>query len=127
MKKHSEAFTRLVDEAKQKIEVCSIDDVKKRIDSAERINLIDVREDHEWEGGKIPGSRHIGRGIIERDIETIFPDKSVELVLYCGGGYRSALAAFNLKKMGYERVLSMEGGYRAWQEAGLSVDCDKSK
>lgn len=121
MKNHSEGFEKLVEEIKKDIKVCSIWDVKGRLDLGEKLNLIDVREDHEWLAGKIALAQHIGRGIIERDIELLYPDKSAELILYCGGGYRSALAAFNLQKMGYKAVFSMEGGFRAWKEAGLGV------
>jgi rhodanese-related sulfurtransferase len=86
--------------------------------------LIDVREESEWSRGHLPSAEHLGKGVIERDVETRFPDKSVKLVLYCGGGYRSALAADNLQKMGYTNVLSMDGGFRGWQDAGLDLAKD---
>jgi rhodanese-related sulfurtransferase len=101
-------------------EEVTIDELRRTTVRMARISTcIDVREDHEWEAGRIPGSRHLGRGIIERDIEGLVPDYAAEIVLYCGGGYRSALAADNLQKMGYQNVISMAGGIRAWREAGL--------
>ena len=122
MKKHSESFINLVEQAKKEIKVCSVKDLEKRLKAGEIINLIDVREDSEWAVSRIPSALHIGKGIIERDIELYFSDKSKELVLYCGGGYRSALAAQSLKKMGYTNVVSMEGGFREWTEEGLDID-----
>jgi rhodanese-related sulfurtransferase len=93
--------------------------VKAKLDRGERFHLIDVREDHEWTAGRLPGAAHLGKGIIERDVETRYPDPAAEMVLYCGGGFRSALAADALQKMGYTNVWSMDGGYRGWREAGL--------
>ena len=92
------------------------------IDVRDKVTLVDVREDNEWMRGHLPGAVHLGKGVIERDIEQAFPDKASPLVLYCGGGYRSALAADNLQKMGYTRVMSMDGGWRGWTEAGFPVD-----
>jgi len=95
--------------------------VKRRLDAREKIVLIDVREESEWHHGHLPGAFHLGKGIIERDIEQAFPDKEATLVLYCGGGFRSALAADNLQKMGYRQVISMDGGWRGWTEAGFPI------
>lgn len=120
--KHSEAFVRLVDESRVRIKETNVAKVKARLDAGEKFTLVDVREDNEWARGHIPGAVHLGRGIIERDIEQRFPDKSVELVLYCGGGYRSAMSADNLQKMGYTNVSSMDGGWRGWNEAGFPTE-----
>jgi len=117
--KHSPGFLKLVQDAKSRVRETNVADVKARLDRKDPIVLIDVREDHEWIDGRIPGAIHLGRGILERDAEEKFPDKDAELVLYCGGGFRSALAADNLQKMGFTRVLSMDGGIRSWREAGL--------
>ncbi len=116
--KHSEAFVRLVNESRGRIKETNVAEVKKRLDAGEKFILIDVREDNEWARGHIPGAVHLGRGVIERDIEDRIPEKSAELVLYCGGGYRSAMSADNLQKMGYTNVSSMDGGWRGWTEAG---------
>jgi rhodanese-related sulfurtransferase len=115
--KHSPGFVRLVDAARSRIRECTIDDVKRRLDAHDRFHLIDVREHHEFEGGHLPKATHLCKGVIERDIESVVPDHAAEIVLYCGGGYRSALAADNLQHMGYTNVLSMDGGWRAWTEA----------
>ena len=120
-KAHSPGFLKLVTDAKSRVTETNIAQVKQRLAQGERINLIDVREDHEWAKGHLPGAVHLGKGIIERDVETKFPDTGAELVLYCGGGFRSALAADNLQKMGYTNVLSMDGGWRGWTEAGNPV------
>ncbi len=120
--KHSEAFVRLVNESRARIKETNVAEVKKRMDAGEKFTLIDVREDNEWTRGHIPGAVHLGRGIIERDIENRNPDKSAELVLYCGGGYRSAMSADNLQKMGYTNVSSMDGGWRGWTEAGYPTE-----
>lgn len=120
--KHSEAFEKLVAEVKPRIKEITIDEVRKKQDAGEKFLLIDVREDHEWEQGRAQGSMHVGRGILERDIEKHVPDRNTEIVLYCGGGYRSALAADNLQKMGYTNVFSMEGGIRGWRDRGLPED-----
>lgn len=115
--KHSEAFEYICEDAKSRIREISIEEVKSKLDNNEIFHFVDVREDNEWDKGHAAKAIHLGRGIIERDIEEIIPDKSAEIVLYCGGGYRSALAADNLQKMGYTNVLSMAGGIRAWREA----------
>jgi len=117
--KHSEGFERLVAEVKPRIHEITCQQVLDKQKSGVPFHLVDVREDHEWEKGRAAGSVHIGRGILERDIEQAIPDKDADIVLYCGGGYRSALSADNLQKMGYRRVFSMAGGIRAWRELGL--------
>ena len=122
MAKHTPQFLKIVNDAKTRIKELTIDDVRRKQEKGERFTLIDVREDHEWAKGHLPGAVHLGKGIIERDVETKFPDTGAELVLYCGGGFRSALAADNLQKMGYTNVYSMDGGYRGWTEAGLKTE-----
>ena len=119
MAKHSPAFLKIVNETKPRIKETSVEEVKRRMDRGDRkFKLIDVREESEFAAGHIPGAIHIGKGVIERDIEQKVPDLSQELILYCGGGFRSALAADNLQKMGYRNVISMDGGWRGWKEAG---------
>jgi len=120
--KHSPGFLAIVDDAKRRVAECTIADVKARLDRGEAFNFIDVREDREWDVDHAAGARHIGRGVLERDIESIIPDKAAAVVLYCGGGFRSALAADNLQKMGYTNVVSMDGGMRAWREAGHPIE-----
>jgi len=120
--KHTEAFEKLCQDARSRVREISIDSLCQKRADGENFHLLDVREDHEWDAGRIPGSSHLGRGIIERDIEGVVPDYDAEIILYCGGGYRSALAADNLQKMGYRNVLSMAGGIRAWREAGLEEE-----
>jgi len=115
---HSPGFLRLVDAARGRIRECTVADVKRRLDARERFHLIDVREQDEWSRGHLPNAHHLGKGIIERDIEGTIPDHDADIVLYCGGGYRSALAADALQQMGYTRVTSMDGGWRGWNEAG---------
>ena len=122
--KHNEGFLKLVGEAKKNIKECTIDDVWQRQQRGERFVLVDVREDSEWERGHAEGAIHLSRGVLERDIEKAIPDKDAEIVLYCGGGFRSALAAENLGKMGYKHVTSMDGGFRGWLEAGMPVTKD---
>ncbi|HEX6985635.1 MAG TPA: rhodanese-like domain-containing protein [Planctomycetaceae bacterium] len=121
-KQHAPRFLAIVNDAKGRIRECAVDDVKRRLDAGETLNLVDVREESEYAAGHIPGAVHLGKGVIERDVESKFPDVDTELVLYCGGGYRSALAADNLQKMGYRNVISMDGGWRGWKEAGLPVE-----
>ena len=113
--KHSEGFLNIVNDAKSRIREVTVAETQARDADAK---VIDVREDNEWEAGHAAGAIHLGKGIIERDIETTVPDKATELILYCGGGYRSALAADALQKMGYTNVFSMAGGWKAWKEAG---------
>jgi rhodanese-related sulfurtransferase len=119
---HAPRFLRLVDEARAKVRETDVETVRKRLEAGETVHLIDVREESEYARGRLPGARHLGKGIIERDIERVVPDPNTPLVLYCGGGFRSALAADNLRRMGYTRVESMDGGFRAWTEAGLPVE-----
>lgn len=120
--RHSPGFLRLVDDAKSRVREADFREIKRRLDAREKLTLIDVREDNEWARGHLPGAVHLGKGIIERDIEQAFPDKQAQLVLYCGGGFRSALVADNLQKMGYTNVISMDGGWRGWTEAGYPVE-----
>jgi rhodanese-related sulfurtransferase len=119
MPDHSEGFIRLVKEAKTRIKEEDFRNIKKKLDAGEPMIIIDTREDNEWARGHIPNAVHLGKGVIERDIEKAIPDKDATVVLYCGGGYRSALAADNLQKMGYRSVISMDGGWRGWTEAGF--------
>jgi rhodanese-related sulfurtransferase len=116
---HATQFLRLVNESKKKIKETNVADVKRRIDAGEKLLLVDVREDNEWANGHIPGAIHLGKGVIERDVEQAVPDTNTKVVLYCGGGFRSALAAENLQKMGYSNVESMDGGWKGWLEAKL--------
>jgi rhodanese-related sulfurtransferase len=118
--KHSPEFENLAADAKSRIKEVSVAEARERITA--NAKLIDVREDNEWDAGRAKGAVHLGRGVIERDIVQTFPDKSTELILYCGGGYRSALAADNLQKMGYTNVLSMAGGWTAWKDANAPVE-----
>ncbi|MGA8013723.1 MAG: rhodanese-like domain-containing protein [Candidatus Acidiferrales bacterium] len=118
---HSEGFLKLVRDAKSRIKEEDYRETKKRLDAGEKIILVDTREDSEWARGHIPGAIHLSRGVIERDIEKTIPDKETTVVLYCGGGFRSALAADNLQKMGYRNVISMDGGWRGWTEAGFPI------
>ena len=120
--KHSPGFLRLVEDAKQRIREVSINDVRAMVDRGAAFHLIDVREESEWSRGHLPRAQHLCKGIIERDIESAVPDHHAPIVLYCGGGFRSALAADNLQRMGYTDVASMDGGWRAWTEAGFPVE-----
>jgi rhodanese-related sulfurtransferase len=119
---HSTGFLNLVNDAKKRIKETNVGEVKARLDKGEKPNLVDVREDSEWAKGHLPGATHLSKGIIERDVERTFPNRDTELILYCGGGFRSALAADNLQKMGYNNVISMDGGWRGWNEAGGKVE-----
>ena len=119
--KHTEAFQNLCEDARARIREISAETVKRKLDEGDKFQFIDVREDHEWDQGHAAGAEHLGRGIIERDIEKVVPEKDSEIVLYCGGGYRSALAADNLQKMGYRNVYSMIGGIRVWKENGYPI------
>jgi len=125
-KHHSPRFLVLVEEAKQRIREVSTAEVKRKLDAGENFYLVDVREGEEWANGHLPKARHLCKGILERDVETAIPDFSAEVVLYCGGGFRSALAADNMQEMGYRRVFSMAGGWREWKEAGLPVVKDEA-
>lgn len=120
---HSEEFLTIVNDAKSRINECDVAEARAKM--AGRAVLIDVREDNEYQAGHAEGARHMGRGIIERDIVQTFPDKSTEIVLYCGGGFRSALAADMLQKMGYTNVWSMDGGWKAWKDSGAPTTLEK--
>jgi len=120
--KHTEGFLKIVNDAKTRIKEVTVDDTRKRLDANPDAKLVDVREDNEWDAAHAAGAIHLGKGIIERDVETTVPDKSTELILYCGGGYRSALAADVLQQMGYTNVWSMAGGWKAWKESGAPVE-----
>lgn len=121
-KQHAPGFLKIVQDAKLRVKECTIDDVVNRQKAGERFVLVDVREESEFAAGHAPGALHLGKGVIERDVETKIPDPATPIVLYCGGGFRSALAADNLQKMGYTNVISMDGGWRAWTEKGLGVE-----
>lgn len=120
-KTHGPRFVRLVDEAKKTVRECSIEDVKRRLDAGERLVLVDIREESEFAVDRLPASVHLGKGILERDIEALVPDVEREIILYCGGGYRSAIAGESLARMGYTKVVSLAGGIRAWRAAGFPV------
>ena len=120
--KHSAGFLKLVNDAKSRVREVTVAETRDRLAAGAAVRLIDVREDHEWEAAHAAGSTHLGKGIIERDIEATVPDKSTELILYCGGGYRSALAGDVLQQMGYTNVFSMAGGWKAWQDSGAPVE-----
>jgi|ERR1700731_5277660 rhodanese-related sulfurtransferase len=121
---HASQFLKLVQDAKKRIKETNVSDVKRRLDAGEELLLVDVREDNEWAKGHLPGAIHLGKGIIERDIEQRVPDGGTKLILYCGGGFRSAIAAENLQKMGYSNVESMDGGWKGWLDAGLPTAKD---
>jgi Rhodanese-related sulfurtransferase len=121
---HATRFLKLVNDAKTRVKETNVADVRRRMESGEKFLLVDVREDNEWAKGHLPGAVHLGRGIIERDIEKSVPDTGARMILYCGGGFRSALVADNLQKMGYTNVESMDGGWRGWTEAGLPTETE---
>ena len=121
---HAQRFLALVNDAKKRVKESNVADVKRRLDAEEKLVLIDVREESEWARGHLPGAIHLGKGVIERDIEQRLPDAGTKVVLYCGGGFRSALAADNLQKMGYTNVESMDGGWKGWLEAGFPTQKD---
>jgi len=121
---HSPRFLQIVEDAKQRIRETNVDEVKDRLDRKDKFTLVDVREESEYAADHLPGAIHLGKGIIERDIETRVPNLDTPLVLYCGGGFRSALAADNLQKMGYRNVLSMDGGIRGWREKNFPLTRD---
>lgn len=121
-KAHSPGFLKIVQDAKSRVKECTVDDVLKRKAAGEQFVFVDVREESEYAAGHAPGALHLGKGVIERDVETKIPDPATPIVLYCGGGFRSALAADNLQKMGYTNVISMDGGWRGWTEQGLPVE-----
>ena len=119
---HAPQFLKLVNESKSRINQTNVQDVKRRKDAGEKLVLVDVREESEWAKGHVAGAVYLGKGVIERDVEARFPDPNTKLILYCGGGFRSALAADNLQKMGYKNVESMDGGWKGWVEAGLPTE-----
>jgi rhodanese-related sulfurtransferase len=125
--KHNQGFLKLVDDAKSRVRQIDVEGYKQMLASREEHVLVDTREDNEWAAGHIAGAVHLSRGIIERDIETKYPDKSTRLVLYCGGGYRSALVADNLQKMGYTSPISLDGGWSALKESGLTLEPKQQK
>ena len=120
--KHNQGFLKLVDAARVRVKECTIAEAKSRLERGEVAHFFDVREDHEFSRDHAKGARHVGKGIIERDIETLVPDKQAPILLYCGGGFRSALAADALQQMGYTNVTSMDGGIKAWREAGYPME-----
>ena len=119
---HSPGFLALVEAARERVREFSIEEFRARVAAGERYALVDVREDHEWAEARIPGATHLGKGLIERDIEMAFPDKDAPVVCYCGGGFRSVLVCESLQRMGYTGVVSMDGGFRGWAEAGHPVE-----
>ncbi|HMB96987.1 MAG TPA: rhodanese-like domain-containing protein [Balneolaceae bacterium] len=121
-KQHSEKFVKLVNDALTRVKEIDSEETAGLIQDGEEFSLIDVRETHEWKQGRIPGAVHLSKGVIEREIESVIPDKKRDIILYCGGGYRSALAADNLKKMGYKNVKSLAGGWRKWKEKDLPTE-----
>jgi len=120
--KHSPGFLKIVDDAKTRIRQTDVAEVREMLSRGDRFVLVDVREESEYERSHLPGAVHLSKGLIERDIEAWIPDHDTPIVLYCGGGFRSALSADNIQKMGYNDVLSMDGGFRAWCEAGLPTE-----
>jgi len=124
--KHSPGFLKLVDDAKTRVREVTVDEARRKAESGSA-KLIDVREESEWAAGHARRAEHMGKGVIERDIEQRIPDKNAELILYCGGGFRSALSADNLQKMGYRNVASMAGGWRAWQQAGAPTESGRQR
>ena len=119
--KHSPGFLKIVDDAKSRVREVSVEETRRKLDKG-KAQVIDVREESEWAAGHARGAAHLGKGVIERDIEARVADKNAEIILYCGGGFRSALSADSLQKMGYTNVASMAGGWRAWKEAGGPVE-----
>ena len=124
MMHHSEGFLAIVKDAKSRVRECTVADVHAWRASGRTFALVDVREESEWGAGHLPGAIHLGKGVIERDVEKTIPDRGSEVVLYCGGGYRSALSADNLQKMGYTNVISMDGGFTGWKNAGHTIATD---
>ena len=121
---HPPRFLKIVDDARSRIRETNVDEVKTRMDQGDKLLLVDVREESEFAKDHLPGAVHLGKGIIERDIEARVPDVNAEMILYCGGGFRSALAADNLQKMGYTNAISMDGGIRGWREKGFPLTKD---
>src|SRR5882724_2364660 len=123
-KSHSPRFLQIVNDARSRVKETTVDAVKARLDRGDKFLLVDVREESEYAKDHLPGAIHLGKGVIERDVEAQVPDTGAEMVLYCGGGFRSALAADNLQKMGYTNVISMDGGIRGWREKGYPLTKD---
>lgn len=121
-KSHAPRFLEIVNDAKSRVAECDVDDVKARLDAGETFHLVDVREESEYANGHLPGAIHLGKGVIERDIEKTIPDVDAPIVLYCGGGFRSALAADAIQDMGYTSVVSMDGGWKGWKDAGYPIE-----
>jgi len=121
---HPPRFLKIVDDAKKNVRETTVDEIKKRLDRGDKFVLVDVREESEWQKDHLPGAIHMSKGVIERDVEQKVPDLNTEMVLYCGGGFRSALAADNLQKMGYTNVISMDGGIRVWREKQYPLTTD---
>jgi rhodanese-related sulfurtransferase len=121
---HSEGFLKIVNDARSRVKETTPEEVRRRQQAGESFHFVDVREDNEWQAGRAAGAMHLGKGIIERDIERTVPDKDAEIILYCGGGYRSALAADALRQMGYTNAVSMDGGWKRWQELGYPTERD---
>jgi rhodanese-related sulfurtransferase len=121
---HPPRFLKIVDDARSRIRETNVNEIKSRLDRGDRFLLLDVREESEYAKDHLPGAIHMGKGVIERDVEAKVPDLNAEIVLYCGGGFRSALAADNLQRMGYTNVLSMDGGIRGWREKGYPLTRD---
>jgi rhodanese-related sulfurtransferase len=121
---HPPRFLKIVDDAKTRVRETNVDEVKKRLDRRDKFILVDVREESEYAKDHLPGAIHLGKGVIERDVEARVPELNAEMILYCGGGFRSALAADNLQKMGYTNVISMDGGIRGWREKGYPLTKD---
>jgi rhodanese-related sulfurtransferase len=121
-KQHAPGFLKIVNDAKPRVVECTVGDVQRRMNAGEKLVLVDVREESEFAAGHLPGAIHISKGVIERDIEAKIPDPDTEVILYCGGGFRSVLAADNLKKMGYRRIISMDGGWSGWKEASGAIE-----
>ncbi|HJQ25959.1 MAG TPA: rhodanese-like domain-containing protein [Blastocatellia bacterium] len=121
---HSEGFLKIVNDARSRVKETTPEEVRRRQQAGESFHFVDVREDNEWQAGRASGAVHLGKGIIERDIERTIPDHDAEIILYCGGGYRSALAADALQQMGYTNAISMDGGWKRWQELGYPIEQD---
>ncbi len=121
---HSPGFLKIVNDAKSRVRENTPEDVRRKQEAGDRFYLVDVREDNEWQNGHAAGAIHLGKGIIERDVEQAIPDHGAEIVLYCGGGYRSSIAADALQQMGYKNVISMDGGWKRWKELGYPIETD---
>ena len=124
---HSPGFLKSVNDAKSRVRENTPEDVKRKQEAGESFYFVDVREDNEWQNGHATGAIHLGKGIIERDIEKAIPDHDAEIILYCGGGFRSALAGESLQKMGYKNVISMDGGWKRWRELGYPIETEQTK